>query len=62
MLSFQTVLVIDGHGLLMHRIYSTSLPSRTFPDCGSRMTGLMPKKGTVADLGLVSMAPGNGVI
>lgn len=34
---------------------------RTTPVVGSRMAGSIPKKGTVAEPGLVSMAPGKGV-
>ena len=33
----------------------------TLPDTGSRMAVSIPKKGTVAEPGLVSIAPGNGV-
>jgi hypothetical protein len=33
----------------------------TFPVTGSRIAGSIPKKGTVAEPGLVSIAPGNGV-
>ena len=32
------------------------------PVCGSRTTGWTPKKGLVAEPGLVGMAPGSGVI
>lgn len=35
--------------------------ARTLPVTGSRMAGSIPKKGTVAEPGLVSMAPGKGV-
>jgi hypothetical protein len=35
--------------------------SFTLPVIGSRMAGSIPKKGTVAEPGLVSIAPGNGV-
>jgi hypothetical protein len=35
--------------------------SITFPLTGSRIAGSIPKKGTVAEPGLVSIAPGNGV-
>jgi hypothetical protein len=33
----------------------------TFPVVGSRIDGSIPKKGTVAAPGFVSIAPGNGV-
>ena len=35
--------------------------AQTFPVTGSKIAGSIPKKGTVADPGLVSIAPGNGV-
>lgn len=34
---------------------------RTFPVTASKMAGSIPKNGTVADPGLVSIAPGKGV-
>ena len=34
---------------------------RTFPVVGSKIAGSIPKKGTVAEPGLVSIAPGKGV-
>ncbi len=38
------------------------IDKRTFPVCGSRITESMPKNGTVAEPGFVSIAPGNGVM
>ena len=35
--------------------------AHTFLVTGSKIAGSIPKKGTVADPGLVSIAPGNGV-
>lgn len=37
------------------------LKQLTFPETGSRIAGSIPKKGTVAEPGFVSIAPGNGV-
>ncbi len=51
---------MNGHGLRM-----TSLPPEfrgtTLP-CSSTTSGTMPKNGSVAEPGLVGVAPGNGVI
>ena len=41
-------------------VYNAS--KTTLPEIGSRITGSIPKKGTVADPGFVSIAPGKGVM
>ena len=51
---------MDGHGWLIAKTPVTLGSLISFPECGSRITGLIPKKGTVAEPGLVGIAPGKG--
>jgi hypothetical protein len=59
--SWYTVRAIDGQGALRTSTPSTLSPSSSSPDTGSRIAGSIPKNGTVAEPGFVSIAPGNGV-
>jgi hypothetical protein len=51
-----------GHGFLRTRTPSTPLPVSSLPVVGSTIAGSIPKNGTVAEPGFVSVAPGNGVM
>ena len=58
----QTVRAMLGHGFLMAKTPSTSLPYISFPDIGSIIAGSIPKNGKVALPGLVGVTPARGVI
>lgn len=55
------VLAILGHGFLIASTPVTPLPWSSLPVVASSTTGSMPKKGKVAEPGLVGTAPGRGV-
>ena len=57
-----TVRAWPGHGVARQSAPLTPLPSSSLPSAGSTTTGLTPKNGSVAEPGLVGVAPGSGVI
>lgn len=57
-----TVRAMLGHGCLIARTPSTSLPWISSPDTGSIMAGSTPKKGSEALPGFVGVTLAKGVI
>ena len=58
----QTVRIWPGQLSLMHKTPSASVSCSSAPVVGSKITGWIPKNGSVQEPGLVLVAPGKGVI